>query len=61
MEGKNSDSRIRYQAKPHHCEILRKQINNSKMVDRLEINQNPSIVSRKAYNYLYKDELSKQL
>ena len=60
MEGKNPDSRIFYQEKMHHRQQLRKQI-DPKTIDNLEINHNPSVVSKKAYKSVYQEELEKEL
>ena len=60
MEGKNQDNTIFYQEKMHHRQQLRKQI-DPQTIDKLEINDNPSQVSRKAYKSLYQDELEKEV
>ena len=60
MEGKNPDNRIFYQEKVHHRQQLRNQI-DPKTIDYLEINQNPSVVSKKAYKSVYQDELEREL
>lgn len=60
MEEKNPDNRVFYQEKVHHRQQLRKQI-DPKTIDHLEINPNPSVVSKKAYKSVYQDELEREL
>lgn len=55
-----TENTIYYEAKPHHRQQLRALIKPD-TIDRLEINDNPSGVSRMAYKSLFKDQLEKEM
>ena len=60
MEGKIHENTILYQSNIHHREQLRQKIDPD-LIDKLEINNNPSAVGRRVYKSVYLDELDKEM
>lgn len=58
MSDKQTADRMVFEVAKHHKQILRSQI-DGKMIDQIEINQNPSQNYMNAYKNMYNDELSK--
>lgn len=60
MENLKKNNLIYYQQRPHHKQQLRQMI-KQQTIDMLEINPNPSDLSRKVYQSLYQDQLERQV
>lgn len=60
MEGNKKDNTIYYQERQHHRQQLRQHI-KPETIDMLEINHNPSLVTRKACESVYQDQLEREI
>lgn len=60
MSNQRETDRIIFETSKHHKQILRSQIDPS-LIDKIEIDRNPSLNYQNAYKGLFKDELEKTI